>query len=99
MRIKSYEYSSKWNLSRVGDDGRCYDGADGCENDAVIFMFPFVMDAATTVYQVQGLTLDADTYARCYIDVQGMDEKALYVTLSRFQRDDQICGVANCQTV
>lgn len=101
MRIKPYEYSSKWNrLGGVNDGGNdgVNDGDDEC-NDATIYMFPFVMDAATTVYQVQGLTLDAETYARCYIDMQGINEKALYVTLSRFQRDDQIRGVANCQTV
>lgn len=78
-RIKPYEYGSVWRR----------------EHGSRIHMFPFVLDAATTVYQVQGMTLDVKSYARCYIDVKGMDERALYVSLSRFQEEGQIVGVIN----
>lgn len=79
QRVKPYEYSSKWRE----------------HNDVRIHMFPFVLDAATTVYQVQGLTLDSDSYSDCYIDVKGMDDRTLYVSLSRFQTEKQIKGIAN----
>lgn len=60
-----------------------------------IRMFPLVMDAATSVYQIQGVTLKEKDHANCYIDLCGMDSKAMYVTLSRFETIRQLIDVIN----
>lgn len=60
-----------------------------------IFMFPIILDVATTIHQIQGITLSLDKYKNCFIDMQGMDRKALYVAMSRFENEDQIKGIIN----
>lgn len=61
------------------------------------FMFPCVCDVATTVYQIQGITLNHEDYPECYIDLFGMHKKSLYVSLSRFEYEYQIAGVINAE--
>lgn len=64
-----------------------------------LFMFPFVSDIATTVYQIQGITLYESEYPYCYIDSYRMNRRGLYVTLSRFEYERQICGIINVNTL
>lgn len=79
MEVEPFQYGSCWSDSR----------------DSRIWMFPLVMDVATSVYQIQGVTLRDSQYRSCYVDFNGMDIKAMYVTLSRFESIDQIVGVIN----
>lgn len=79
LRVKPYEFKSVWHSMP----------------DVDIFMFPFVSDQATTIYQIQGITLSEKECSRCYIDAYRMDERSLYVALSRFESERQIVGVIN----
>lgn len=44
---------------------------------------------------VQGMTLKMKNHARCYVDALDMDERSLYLTLSRFESVEQIRGLIN----
>lgn len=77
--VDPYQFGSRWSEL----------------SDCRIRMFPLTMDAATSVYQIQGVTLREREYRRCYIDLRGMDSKSIYVTLSRFEKATQIVGAIN----
>lgn len=61
-------------------------------NGERFFGFPLVLDAAVTQFKAQGETFDRASYPTVYVDATNMDDKSLYVALSRVENYDQFCG-------
>lgn len=82
--VKPYEYGSKWTRER----------------NAYLYMFLFLLlDAAVKSYQVQRITLTSRDHRRCFEDAERMDRRALYVSMSRFESQDQIKSVINVDRI
>lgn len=90
------EYGGEHTLSKTKVQPYSY-GSSWTDTGYCLVMFPLICDIATTVYQIQGVTLKEGDYPECYIDAYGMNKRSVYVALSRFESERQIKGIINSE--
>lgn len=60
-----------------------------------LYGFPLVLDSAITQFKSQGDTLDPRRWPDVYVDAHGMNDRALYVAMSRVRKFEQFRALIN----